>query len=185
MDHYQSPFKPPAPPSHGKYVIAALIALGLVGAGGGWLYHRQAQRRAIALWGPAAAPLIVSAPQVEVLQLQPSAAPQDSNADAVAWGGQSWQIVARVDAAQAPGMPHLRHRLVQDASFDWSITPDDSHPVWIYAVRFSDGGRRATLLFDLDHQRVGRAESRAIASIAPIADGLKELLPGYFAEARP
>lgn len=164
----------------GKYVIAALVALGLVGASGGWLYHRQMQRRAVGLWGGEAAELIVSAPHVEAWRLE--AGPSTNDADeVVSWRGSERKITARVDVTHSPGMPHLRHRLAQDASFDWSFAGDGENATWQYALRFFDGGKRATLLFDLDRQLVALAETGATGSIAPIGDALKTLLPGFFA----
>lgn len=164
----------------GKYVIAALAALGLIGAGGGWLYHRQTQKRAIAFWGSDAAALIVSAPEVEVAQLVAGDSPPDATADTVAWAGKQWQRVARADATRAAGMPHLRRRLVQDDSFDWSATPADHDLVWQYALRFSDRGKRATVLFDADCQWAALAETGATVCVAPLARGLRTVLPGFF-----
>lgn len=160
---------------HGKYVIAALIALGVVGAGGGWFYHRHVQRRAVALWEGEAAGLIVAAPKVELLRLEPQGAAERSGDDTIDWRGRHWRIVSQTDAAQAPGMPHLRHRLVHDASFDWSIAPDDRVVDWQYALRFSSDDRQATVLFDLEQRCAALAETGALASIAPIGPGLTEM----------
>lgn len=172
---------------HGKYVIAALVALGLMGAGGGWLYHRQTQKRAIAFWGSDAAALIVSSPEVEIAQLVAADAPQDATGDpqdatrdTVAWAGRTCRIVARAEAAHAPGMPHLRRRLVHDDSFDWAATPAGHRVVWQYALRFSDRGGQATVLFDADCQWAALAETGATVSVGPLARGLKTVLPGFF-----
>ncbi|HEX5443489.1 MAG TPA: hypothetical protein VFW87_06660 [Pirellulales bacterium] len=170
----------------GKYVIAALLAIGLCGAGGGWFYHRQMQRRVIALWGVDAAALILSAPEVEGWKLQAADSQPASDGgtvtdgDTVSWAGGKWRIVETTGAAHAPGMPHLRRRLVQDDSFDWSATPAAQDRIWQYALRFSDGGCQATLLFDADYQCAGLAETGAVASVAPIARGLETVLPGIF-----
>lgn len=180
-----SDIRPPGRGGHrGKYVIAALAALGLIGAGGGWLYHRQTQKRAIAFWGSDAAALIVSAPEVQIAQLVADEPLPDATADTVAWAGRQWQRVARIDATRAPGMPHLRRRLVQDDSFDWSATPASHDLVWQYALRFSDRGKQATVLFDADCQWAALVETGATASVGPLARGLKTVLPGFF-EDRP
>lgn len=159
----------------GTLVIAALIVLGLIGAGGGWFYHRHVQQRAIALWGGDAAELIVAAPKVELLKFEPESAADRSKDDTIVWRSRRWRIASRTDATQAPGMPHLRHRLVHDASFDWSIAPDDRLAVWQYALRFTSGDQQATVLFDLDGRWATLAETGDMASIAPISRGLKEM----------
>lgn len=180
-----SDIRPPVRGGHrGKYVIAALAALGLIGAGGGWLYHRQTQRRAIAFWGSDAAALIVSAPDVEIAQLVAGDSQPKATADTVAWAGRQWQKVARTDATRAPGMPHLRRRLVQDDSFDWSASPAGHDLLWRYALRFSDRGKRATVLFDADCQWTALAETGATASVGPLARGLRTVLPGFFDRLR-
>lgn len=170
---------------HSKYLIAALIALGVAGAGGGWLYHRHVQQRAIALWGGEAAELIVAAPKVELLRLEPDDTVERSKGGTVAWRGRHWRIAARTDAAQAPGMPHLRHRLVHDTSFDWSIAPDARVADWQYALRFSSDDRQATVLFDLEQRCTALAETGAMASIAPIGRGLAEMFDSMSAPASP
>lgn len=168
-----------------KYLIATLIALGVAGAGGGWLYHRQVQRRAIALWGGEAAELIVAAPKVELLKLEAEGTAERSEGGTVAWRGRHWRIVARADAVQLPGMPHLRHRLVHDTSFDWSIAPDARVADWQYALRFSSGDRKATVLCDLEQRCTALAETGAMASIAPIGRGLAEMFDSMSAPASP
>lgn len=159
----------------GKHVILAVFCVGLLGALGGWIYHRHLQQRTLALWGPETAVLILRAPRVEAWRLAP-VDDVEASGPTVEAGGTTRRVVERIDATRSPGMTHLRHGLVNDGAFDWSCADKACRPAWTRALRFEDGERRATLLFDLDCALVWCVETGASGSIKPIATGTRQML---------
>jgi hypothetical protein len=156
----------------GKLALLVVLGLGVVGAAGGWWYQQGLQRRPIRLWGHEAATLFISAPHVELWRLEPSEA--GSTPEVATTDGEAFRAVEKVDVSQARGFLHLRHSLLSDPSFDWS-SDNAGHKKWDYALRFIDGDRVATLLISDDFQHAMLAETRAEASIGPVADGVKKL----------
>lgn len=159
----------------GKHVILAVFCIGLLGALGGWAYHRHLQQRTLALWGPETAELILRAPRVEVWRLGPVEATAASG-QTVEAGGVTRRMTKRADATRSPGMTHLRHALVNDSAFDWPGSDEACQPAWTHALRFEDGDRGATLVFDFDCAIVACVETGATGSIEPIAAGTREML---------
>lgn len=157
----------------GKYAILGVLAVALAGALGSWWYHGQLQRRAISLWGRDVAELIQTAPQAELLKLEPAGDGAKDDAkngdrDVLAARGVKLAIVERRDASRAPGLVHLRHSLISDKSFLWSAPLEACRPRWQYALRFSDGDRAATLLLDFDCEQAMLVEKGARVSIQPM-----------------
>lgn len=164
----------------GKLALLVVLGLGVAGAAGGWWYQQGLQRRPIRLWGYEAATLFISAPHVELWRLEPGA----EAADVMIADGEGFRAVEKVDVSQAHGFLHLRHSLLSDPSFDWSS--ENSRPKgWRFALRFSDGSRIAMLLISEDFQHAMLAETRAEASIAPIADGVKKLFEEQLGRGSP
>lgn len=159
----------------GKHVILAVFCVGLAGAIGGWMYHCHLQQRTLTLWGPETAELILRAPRVELWRLVPVDETVESD-QTVEASGVSRRVVERSDATRLPGMTHLRHGLVNDGSFDWSGTDDACHPAWTHGLRFEDGSRATTLVFDFDCGLVACVETGARGSIKPIAAGTRQVL---------
>jgi hypothetical protein len=81
----------------------------------------------------------------------------------------------RIDVSHAPGFLHLRHSLIGDNSFDWSVPEMSPRATWTYGLHFVDGDRTATLLISDDFHQAMLAETGARASIAPIASAIEEL----------
>ena len=158
----------------GKHVILVVFCVGLLGALGGWMYHRHLQQRTLALWGPETAELILRAPRVEAWRLAP-VDEADVSGPTVEAGGTTRRVAERIDATRSPGMTHLRHGLVNNSAFDWSGT-DECQPAWTHALRFEDGDRRATLVFDFDCAQVSCVETGASGCIKPITAGTRQML---------
>lgn len=153
----------------GKYAIVGVLVVALAGALGSWWYHGQLQRRAISLWGREVAELIQTAPQAELLKLEPAGDDAtNGRRDVLAAHGVKLAIVERRDASRAPGLIHLRRSLISDKSFLWSAPLEACRPRWQYALRFSDGDRAATLLLDFDCEQAMLAEKGARVSIQPM-----------------
>jgi len=128
----------------GKHAILAVFAVGLIGGVGSWWYYQALQRRVLELWGPEAAALMVHAPRAEALWLTPTGA--QGGPGEVDLGGTRFAVQGRADVSHAAGLIHLRHSLINDRSFDWSMPTVDCRPRWEYALRFTDGDRSATVL---------------------------------------
>lgn len=164
-----------APPRliDGKYVLIAVLALGLAGAGGGWWYQHRLQRRPLELWGRDAARLILHASEVDFCRLRQT--PGASHATAVVLDGQSYLAEDCQSVAGRPGLVHLRHSLLTDFSFDWSDRVSGAKS-WQFLLRFRDGQRTASLALADDFRYARLLESGAGACIQPIASGVKSVL---------
>jgi len=183
----------------GKYVLLAMVGLGLAGALGTWRFYADSQRRPLELWGSEAAELIVRAETVEALRLEalprvvePVEAKEGSSRpdhdgdladdettgnEIIRLAGQSLIVLQRRDVSTARGLGHLRVSLVNKASFDWTPESDDSPPPrWDYALRFSRRGDVATVVFASREGLAALAETGAHTSIGPIREGVAMLL---------
>lgn len=146
--------------NRGAILVIALAAAGLAAASVAvWYQHRQT-RRALDLWGAAAAQRIERAALVELVELL-----NGTRADG-ATGGGMWNAKSAIDISRVRGLLHFRRSLLQDANYDWDSEkiPILSNSDWDYAVRFSDDDGREIVLFDLDHGIVanrGRPERAA------------------------
>jgi hypothetical protein len=171
-----------ASPIDGKYVILAVFAIGLIGAAGGWWYHRSAQRRVLEFWGSEAAELIVIAPRVEAIHLAPAAAGEHVEHE-VQLGESRFDVIERVDVSGAAGLIHLRQGLFHDGSFDWSKAEDDCRPQWDYALRFSENERSVTVLVAFNCPRLKLAGKTREAAMGSLARGLEQFLKEQFDQA--
>jgi hypothetical protein len=187
MPRFTDPTEQTAPEPkliEGKYAILAVIAIGLAGAVGGWWYRSQLQRRAIALWGREAAELMQRAPRVELLSLAPQNDDVERDAEnSLSFGDARLGIAERIDVSRAPGLIHLRHSLISDQSFAWSVPLETCQPHWPCALRFADGEHSATLLVDFDCRQALLAERNARVSIEPMAKGLEIFIREQFKAA--
>jgi hypothetical protein len=166
----------------GKLVILGIAVAALTAAGFAWWYHYQQGRRALTYWGAEEAELIRRAPRVELLRLSspsPSAADSPSSNQSVL----GRDITDRRDLAQARGLVHARQALISDASFLWDSNAPAA-PVWEYALRFSDGARTVTLVFDLEQGYARSASSAAPVKLGPtLARGLEKFFGEQYAVA--
>ena len=164
----------------GKYALLAVLALGVIGAGGGWWYRQGLQRRPLKLWGGDAAGLFINARDVEVCRLK--RASDDDAVNMIRAEGHAYQAADCIDAKLLRGFLHLRHSLVNDHSFDWADVSNRGND-WIYVIRFRDGGKKATLLVSADYRDVLLAETGAKVSVKPIASGIEQVIGGAWTKA--
>lgn len=164
-----------APPRliDGKYVLLAVFILGLAGAGGGWWYQHNLQRRPLELWGSDAARLILYSPEVEFCDLRQSSG--DSLSAAVTMDGQSYVAENCRSVVGMPGFVHLRHSLLTDHSFDWTDLATGAKR-WRSLLRFRNGEKTITLVLADDFRYAMLRETGATACITPIASGMKTVL---------
>src|SRR5438128_2232722 len=87
--------------SSGQRAVLAMLAIGILAAVFSWLWNYNRERQSLEFYGPQAATLIRTAPQVEVLRPEPE---------------------ANIDISKAPGLINARASLLSDASYEWSAT---------------------------------------------------------------
>ena len=163
---------PPPRLISGKYVLLAVVALGLAGAAGGWWYQHHLQRRALELWGAGAARLILSASDVQLCRIEPSVG--DAKSIGITVDGKGYWANDCIDATRIPGFLHLRHSLLNSYSFDWNDVASGDHH-WRYAIRFRDGDQTASILISADFSYAMLAEAGSRACIKPIAHGIEQV----------
>jgi hypothetical protein len=160
-------------PNRGAILVIALAATGLVAASVAvWYQHRQT-RRALALWGAAAAQRIERAPVVELVELD------DGGRTTI----RTFDAEAAIDISQARGLLHFRRSLLQDANFDWDSANETalSASDWDFAVRFSDGEASVVVLFDLGRGVV--ANHAAPGKVAVVTERTSKGLGRFFRES--
>lgn len=159
-------------------IFGVAAAVGLFSVG----YHHWLSHRAIRWWGDDAVALVVDSPSVEAIFLEPAGSgttgKSAAHQETLTVGGADYLIVQKKDVSAVDGMVHLRHGLVEDPNFDWSAPPPDSPVRWRFALRFSNGARQLTVVFDAIGQRMTRADTGASLAIAPVATGWAD----FFAE---
>jgi hypothetical protein len=118
----------------GKHAILAVVALALVGTAYSWFYYRGLQRRPLEFWTAAKAQVFIQAPRVEALRLEAVSA--DREGEILSLPGGPRQVVRIVDASAARGLVHVRHALINGATFvDFGVPPIEPAR-WEYALRF-------------------------------------------------
>lgn len=115
---------------NGRWLVAALLCVGALAGGFAWWWNFKRGRRTLEFFGPEAARLIRTAPQVELLKTPP----EDN-----------------VDFSHAPGLINARASLLSDASYVWDQTPAGSNSPRL-TVRFADGKRSVDLTFDFENR---------------------------------
>ncbi|MFN9369505.1 MAG: hypothetical protein ACK6CT_12210 [Planctomycetia bacterium] len=129
-------FSPPAADgsARGRLVVALIVVLGICLAMFAFWYQWRQTRRCLDFLGAAVAGDVSRADRVELWRLGPGSGPR------------RLAVTARYDVSRAPGLVHLRHALVEDASFIWEAVPPagDSGPrpvpEWATAIAFSRHG---------------------------------------------
>lgn len=130
----------------GRRVVAAIVLLGLCLAGFAFWFQWRQTRRCLAFLGADVARAISRADRVELWRLGAGDRPRRLKA------------VGRQDVSRAPGLVHLRHALVEDASYVWTPAPRDGTggpqplPDWEMAIAFfprrPTDAPEAVLVFD-------------------------------------
>lgn len=155
----------------GKIVVAAIFTLALGLAIFAWYWRWQHGHRAAEYWGRDTLLLIRSAPQAELLVLQP-AGEEASDGESLEVDGRAISVATKVGLANVPGLIHARHSLTEDASYVRESPQDECVPHWTHALRLKDSNRSATLLFDFDCQQIRAAKGNTPVRVVPrISDG--------------
>ncbi len=149
----------------GKYVILFIGTAALAAAVFAWTFQYQRGRRILALWGADNARLIrVDAKQITLLELSTE---NVVDSESLTIDGETHFITRRLDITKARGIIHARQALIEDGSFQWDRPRGDCNAHWQYALRFTQGPRQATVLFDTNCQRAKLLESGSQAAIVP------------------
>lgn len=174
-----------APRYSGRWAIIAVTIVAVGMASYAWWHRRHAGEKSLEFWGSETAVLISQAPEVELVELSPSAAdePQARQDEATRFGDLPLvpvrtKLVERSESV--PGLNKVRTILLQDNAFAWEEPAESCTPRWQYALEFRDGDRRATVLISLECPRVTLVGGDKTASIAPIAAPLGEFLLAQF-----
>jgi hypothetical protein len=189
-------------PDRGKLVVLSFFLLAVALAGGAMWYHFAKTRWAMEFWGKEAARLIVRAPEVELWRLAPIPSVEDASAETADNAAEparqtlkieekSFFITGRRPLVAAPGLIHMRMALVEDTNFDTrAMQPEDR--TWDYAFRFYSPEQELIVAIDSQHgylRTIGEPGSSIqphatapVATITPIASGLKQFLEEQFKE---
>lgn len=135
-------------PSTGRTVVVLLVLLGVCLAGFAFWFQWRQTRRCLDFLGADVARGVNEAQRVELWRLAAGAGPRRR------------VVGERHDVSRAPGLVHLRHALVEDASFVWDPAPADrewraqSGGDWTIAIAFfsrpATAEPTAVLAFDVD-----------------------------------
>jgi hypothetical protein len=147
----------------GKLVILLIFVAATAMSGYAWWHQLQAGRRSAAFWGSDAAVLVRYAPEVEFISLRPKSEDPESSPFTLMIDNLEYVLGQPLNITSSRGMVHVRHALIDDLSFDWDSTADDTGQ-WEFLLRFRDGQRQATAAVDtktghiyfLDGLRVAR-----------------------------
>jgi hypothetical protein len=168
----------------GKWIILAVISLGVAASIGSWVYYARLQQRPIALWGPRAAELMLRASSARAYRLEPATAEQGGAAERhFTINGAPYVVAAERLVSQAPGFSHIRQGLVHDRSFAWGEGPCDERAQWEYALDFEDRGDAAIVVFDFRCARAALLGGEHSASIRPVAAAVEGFLREQFPDA--
>jgi hypothetical protein len=169
--------------NRGILLVFGLLGLAAAIAGFSvWFNHAQ-MKRIIPVLSPHVAELILEAPKVELIALEPTA---DSKAPQAIQLQERWYVPDRqVEAETAPDFAKMRRWLVQDDHFDWNHGPNEESPTedfgpWQYVLVAGEGDDKTQLAFDLVHQRILLIDGRTLA-IGPMT----EILRVFFTRAFP
>jgi hypothetical protein len=163
----------------GKVTVVAILVLAAA-AGGYAVWSRSGESpRAIKLWGPDTAKLLVNAPQVEVRRVleKPSKDAETASTpnDHTVLVGPPRDLTAHRDLA------YIRRSLLNDKYFDWQKSPQGCEPHWAYVVRFSDGEKTTTVWIDDQCQVVQLAENPAAIAVmrTDLLNSIRRFLDRY------
>ena len=161
----------------GKFVILAILSPALVATGFGIWFKRQMTCQVLELLGPRAVQRVALPTHVDYLELQALAGSGHANhGETLTLPDTQIGIIRRFDISGAAGLLHLKHALLQDASYDWHASTDGS-PTWQYALQFTDDQDHTTFLLDLNqrHVLILERDRRAVLG-TKINEGLKAYL---------
>lgn len=144
-----------------------------------WVHHYQQGRRCVELWGADAAALIRYAEHVEALELTTSG---DDESDVLSVAGERLYIERSIDITDRKGLVHARQALIEDASFTWNVTANET-PEWKFALRFREEAGEATLVFDVAGHSVHLIGAERSGTVTPdMMAAYETKLPVWFGE---
>jgi hypothetical protein len=152
------------PSSAGKYVVVGIFGVALIAATAGLAYKYFASQQPIAMWGADGVRTIQSAPKVLLLNLAATDSPTETT---LQYGKQMLQVTGQQDISTAQGLIHHRHFLTEYVSYQNPPTAATERRLWTHALRFQDGAREVTVLFDLQGKRLGNLQTQREVEIIP------------------
>ena len=162
--------------SRGQLMIVVVVGLALAAAGFSGVWRYLQTHRSLDFWGPEAAQLIAHAEKVEAIRFEPDhVGSNEPDAAFFVVDGQRLAITESEDVTRARGFTNARQALLLDRSFRWTEIPPCT-PTWSHGLRYSRGQNSVTVLFSFDCQFARTGDQSATVSIAPIAEGLEQLL---------
>lgn len=172
--------------NQGKFVIVAMVAVGLSMAVFAWWARYDASQRVLDRFGPNVAVAVRNGKKVELLTLSNARPPDKSEAEAVSVpssdgeltvGDERLFVTASQEITDAPGLIHARHHLLHEKGFDWEEPRSTTTPSnWTHALRFTHDEGVATWILDFTGNRAYIVERKAEVGMEPIAPSLKKFL---------
>lgn len=172
--------------NQGKYVICAMVSVGLGMAIFAWWARYSASQRVLATLGPEVAVTVRNGEKVELLTLtaEPDSPRSAPPGEVRLNSGEILNyIVGQRDITDAPGLIHARHHLLHERGYDWDevSTPQPSDllqqpSAWTVGLRFTHDSVTATWLFDFELRRAYVLEQNTMIGIAPIAPSLQTFI---------
>ena len=164
--------------SSGQAAVIGMLALAVLAAGFAWLWNFNRGRISLDFYGPQAARLIRTSPQVEILIVggPESADGAQSTSDFIAMHGRQQPVFRRIDISRAPGLLNARTSLLDDASYA-TESSDVSAQSFSELVRFSDGKSEVLLaITDPDGLVEDVSRGKSMQLIKKTADGWRAFI---------
>jgi len=168
--------------NQGKFVIVAMVAVGLSMAVFAWWARYEASQRVLDRFGADVAIAVRNGKQVELLTLSKTPPTDKEGANNLITipnvdGGEQLFVTKSQEITDAPGLIHARHHLLHENGFNWEEPRStDSSPNWTHALRFTHDEGVATWILDFADNRAYIVERKTEVGMGPIASSLKQFL---------
>ena len=137
----------------GKLAVLAIFALALGMASFAWWWNYNRGKKTMEFYGPEAATLIRTAPQVQLLNME-----------------------TPIDISKAPGLLNARTSLLSDASYLWN-EPAVLAMEFDASVQFRNGEQTVTIDFDFGTQVIRASSMRKSAKLTKkTSDGWRSFI---------
>ena len=154
----------------GKYVIIVIFGTALAMAVFAWQFRISEGDDVLDYWGVESANLLRHAKQVEFLKLD-SVDAADS-ASTLTINGTQQSIISVEDISLRKGLIHARHMFIVDHTYLWEESPPKDIQNWHFALRFSDGDNKVTLVFHKQNHAVQMLDNNKPLIMGPMFDNL-------------
>ncbi|MCA9189093.1 MAG: hypothetical protein KDA99_25890 [Planctomycetales bacterium] len=161
----------------GKLTIETILVLAVVAGCFAWWFRIHLQDQALAYWGTDAIRLIQRGSSVRLERISADGA-----------------VLSHRDIGDVPGLSHLRHALLVDATYDWPADAarlanqaDDPSSSGDYRLVFSEDSQQAALYFNSTTGCLARSTSDGSPRQwlrLNVADGFREFFAEQFLEVR-